>query len=137
MSTAVYYRLATFWPTVVALSGSLILSLVFNRNYQSDWLTADVAVMLDMLSALVQTVVLLVLFLVIKLVALPIIRNNSDYVMMTWFLLPLLGLGALMSTVSFDNPQVCTQSLMVQLPFLVGLCYSYYAFRCTLYTHYE
>lgn len=137
MSTSVYYRRATLWPTVVALTGSFILSLVFNRNYQSEWITAEAAVVMDMLAALAQTMVLLLLFLVIHLAELPFIRSNSDYVMITWFLVPLVGLGGLMSTVSFDNPQICTISLMVQVPFLIGLCYSYYSFRCNLYTHYE
>lgn len=89
MRLSKYYQQATLYPFQITVVITSIFAVMENRNYKSEWLTAESVIMMAIVGAILYCIFLNVLCLTIFLCKLEVVQNNRLLTVLSWFLLPL------------------------------------------------
>ena len=123
-----YYKKATLYPTGLSLVLALLISIVDNYDYRSEWITAELAVVLTMIPGIVLCLYCSLLNLTIFFNEFEVIRSRFLWSAMSWFLVPFVGVLIFGSTLNFHQGYMAVYFLGVTMPYLAGLLISFRQF---------
>lgn len=140
MSISELYKRGVLCPWFISIIMVTTYSIIENRNYKSEWLTAESVVEMSIAAAIVYG-------LIISLLALSIFLNNREKIKsraflsaLSWFLLPggfvcvVLG-KAINEYVIVGSKGDMIYALLLNLPFVFGLVWSFQKFRRLQFHH--
>lgn len=85
-----YYTKATAFPSLITLILILVLSIVHNHDYKSEWFTAEGNISFDVILTLALCIIYALLCLPVFLLKNEEISKNKATVLILWFLFPTL-----------------------------------------------
>ncbi|OMP74887.1 hypothetical protein BW716_33010 [[Flexibacter] sp. ATCC 35208] len=137
MRLSKYYQQATLYPFLITLVITSIFTILENKNYKSEWLTADAVIMMTILYIFFYCLFLSVLCLTIFLCKFEIVRNNRLLTVLSWFLLPLSITILLVIKELSDYPDSGFSSadsdllyiVFGNVPFIIGLTRAFILYR--------
>jgi hypothetical protein len=140
-----YYTLAVLIPAVLVITFNIIYNLALyikERDYKSEWLTAEPVFYYSILLILFNSAFICVLSLPVFLNKYIRVRNNAVWSFLSWFLLPMTWIGYLLSThihyVIKYKQTIGDDSIFVisnTIPFIIGLVLTFILFRRNLKKH--
>jgi hypothetical protein len=89
MKLSKYYQQATLYPFLITIALTIIYTVIENKDYKSEWLTAEAVTMMSIIYTILYCLFLNVLCLTIFLCKLEVVRNSQLLTFLSWFLLPL------------------------------------------------
>jgi hypothetical protein len=128
--------MAILYPSLIAVLSVVVFSIIDNRNYKSEWLTADTVIMLTTGTALVYSAIISLLSLTIFLNKSAQIKHNTLFSFLSWFLLPFgfmltvivrEALFKIKSGEKFDSDVIYVA--LLNLPFIVSHIWAYRRYR--------
>lgn len=141
MSLHTYYLKSAIYPTMFVIFSSIVFAIIDTNNYKSEWLTGDAVMYYLMIFGLFYCLILCILSLTIYLNRLKVIRNNIVLNLLSWFLLPIgfiffMVLSQIQSVIKYEeSAKDLFYAIILNVPFLVGLIWSYISFRTQLKKH--
>lgn len=131
-----HYRNAVFYPSICAIVLIVILSIIDNYDYKSEWLTSSYVIFLSIVYALIYSLIIQVLSLPIFLIRYPGIRGNILFTALCWFLLPFGFITIVfIHEVSFNLKYEgklgieFIYTITLNLPYVIGLLWGYLRYR--------
>lgn len=137
MSMWSYYIKAALFPAIIAIVSSTVFAAIQNRNYKSEWLSADAVVGLIFLAVLIHSILMSMLSLPILLVRIKSIWRNRLHVSLCWFLLPFIYMAVQITheiyfNLTYDEKllnEEIVYILIANLPFITGLIFTNRKYR--------
>lgn len=138
MNLHIYYVKSAIYPTMFVILSSIAFGIFDTKNYKSEWLTGNAVMYYLMIFGIFYCLILCILSLTIYLNRLKVIRNNVVLNLLSWFLLPIgfiffIVLSQIQSVVKYEeSAKDLFYVIILNVPFLVGLIWSYISFRTQL-----
>ena len=88
-----HYINAVIYPSVLVVVATVIFSVIDNYDYESEWLTAESAIMVSLIVSLLFSMLICTLSLTIFLNKLERIGKNIILSLLAWLFLPFLCIG--------------------------------------------
>ena len=136
MSLVQHYRNAVLYPSLVIILLSIIFSIIDNYNYKSEWLTAESVIFLSIVTAIVYSLIISALSLTIFLNKFEKVKVNNVLTALSWFLLPfvfitIVFIHEIRVRVNYEEEfgSDFIYVLILNIPFIVGLIWSYFRYR--------
>ena len=131
------YRQAILYPFVAVILCTLIYSTLDNYNYKSEWLTAGSVIFLSVIWAFLYSLIISGFALTIFLNKFEKVRTNNLLVILSWFLLPFSFIGVIINheitfEMKYESGKLGSDFiyvLILNVPFTVGLIWSYFKYR--------
>jgi len=141
MTIAKYYRNSSLYPAIIAIAITFIFSLIENKDYKSEWLTAEAVIEMNFITSVIYTLILSVSCLPILLVKSKVISENKILTILCWFLLPV---ACIATTFTHEIIFKLTHNekfgkdflyvILLNLPFIIGLLWTYLNYQKYIYT---
>lgn len=144
MTLKKYYINSALYPGLLALLMTVIFFIIDNKNYKSELVTYESLAFVTMVVALAYCSSLAILCLPIFLVKLKTVQNSRLLIALCWFLLPFAWILMvfirdiklrLMHNEDFDSDFV--HVVLLNVPFIVGLIWTYLDYRKNNYHQYD
>lgn len=129
-----YYRKAVIYPSIFILFFCIIYSII--DNYKSEWQTAKFVIVMSILTSLIFSLLMCGLSLTIFLNKFKKLNKNLIWNILTWFPLPFGYITIILIhdikirikyEFGFGNDFIYL--LIMTLPFVIGLCWTFIKFR--------
>ena len=131
-----HYRNAVLYPSLCAIVLIVILSIIDNYDYKSEWLTSGYVIFLSIVYAFIYSLIIQVLALPIFLIRYPRIRNNTFFTALCWFLLPfgfitIVFIHEISFTLKYEGKLGIEfiYTMTLNLPYVIGLLWGYRKYR--------
>ena len=129
-----YYKKAIIYPSIFIVCFCVMYAVI--DNYMSDWTVIKEMIAMSAVSSLIYVIIVSVLSVTMYLNKYEIINRNIVWNIVTWFLLP-LGYIAIVLFNDISNRVIYgfgfgsdfVYLLIMILPFVAGLCWTFIAFR--------
>ena len=136
MKLGKYYIIASLYSAITVLILSIVYSVIENREYKSEWFTANTVIMISIVFSLVVSAIICTLSLTIFLNEFNIVKKNIVLSFLSWFLLP-VGFMTIFLVHSIkmriqygpENDTGLIHLIIIIIPYLVGLTVSFLRFR--------
>ncbi len=141
MNLHTYYVKSAIYPTMFVILSSIAFGIIDTNNYKSEWLTGNAVMYYLIIFGIFYCLLLCILSLTIYLNRLKAIRNNIVLNLLSWFLLPVgfiffMVLNQIQSVIKYEESRNdLVYIIILNIPFLVGLVWSYISFRKQLENH--
>lgn len=131
-----YYRKAVIYPSLFTLFFCIIYSILDNYNFKSDWQTAKSLIKVAIVFSFIFCLLMCGLSLTIFLNKFKKLGKNLIWNILTWFLLPFGYISMVLIhdienrikyAFGFGNDFIFL--LMMTLPFVIGLCWTFMKYR--------
>ena len=136
MNLSGYYRRATIYPSLLSIFITTIYSYNVNRSYKSEWLTSDAVTLFSMMAAFVYAIIICLLSLTLFFNKYERVRQSRNLSLLSWFLLPIGFIATvivsnirLMISDQTDDRSDFIFIILLNLPFMVALIWSYVRYR--------
>jgi hypothetical protein len=131
-----YYKKAALYPSIIALAVISVISILDNRDYKSEWMTADMVILTIIIAAFIYCLIFCFVSLTIFLNKFDSVKENAFFNFLSWFLLP-LGFMAVVFVHEINlfingkdtNGEGYAYLLIVNLPLFFGLLRSYLRYK--------
>ncbi len=134
MTLSGIYTRSVIYPSLILLLVVTVFSIIINRDYKSEWLTREAAIEMDIIAALVYSLLICLLALTVFLNRYESVRSNTYLSALSWFLAP----GALICSMfgkainhyfAVGTPYEIEFAIAFNLPFAIGLIWGFRRFR--------
>jgi len=134
MNLSYYYKRATAYPALFVLFFSLVYAIIVNFNSQGN--TNYSAITTAIVSSFLFALLMSILSLGIYLNKISKLHKNISWNLISWFLLPLLYLAIVFMhdlntriRLDFGFGSDFFFLLVMTIPFVIGLCSSFFKYR--------
>lgn len=136
MTLTKHYKIAALYPALIVILLTTVFSIIDNYNYKSEWFSAESMTAMCIETAIIYCFIICLLSLTIFLIQFEKIRSNIFFTAVSWFLLPMVFIGIVFTheinfrikyEEKFGNDFIYI--LILNIPFVIGLCWSYWKYR--------
>ena len=141
MSLSKYYRKAVIYPSFFIVFFSVVYAFI--DNYNSEWVTAKSAIIMSIIASSIYFLLMCGISSTIFLNKFQKLNKNLYWNILTWFLLPF---GYITMVLSYDIGNRMKYEfgfgngfiylLIMTLPFVMGLCWTFMKYRQKISTAY-
>jgi len=128
-----YYKKAVLYPLLLVVLFVILFSIADNYDYKSEWMTAGEVISLSIVVSVIYGLIVSALATTIFLNKIKRVRSNKWLSFLSWFLLPFGFIGAIVAYILlYENDEAgngFTYLLLINVPFILGLTWSYYKYR--------
>jgi hypothetical protein len=136
MTLSGYYKKAIFYPSIIIILFTIVFSIIDNYDYKSEWLTADSAISLSILTALFYCLIVSLLSLTIFLNKFKKIKESKTLTFLCWFLLPfgfitIVFIHEINFKLKYQEKfgDDFVYVIILNIPFVLGIIWSYLKYR--------
>jgi hypothetical protein len=136
-----YYKKAVIFPSLFILFFCLVYSILDNSDFKSDWQTTKSLIIVSVVYSIIFSLLMHILSLTIFLNKIKKLNRNLIWNIVTWFLLPVGYIGSVLIheitiriKFGFGFGKDFIFLLIMTLPFIFGLCWTFIKYRQRLIT---
>lgn len=136
MTLGEHYKKATLYPSIAVIISTIVFSIIDNIDYKSEWLTAESVIVLSITTAFVYCLIIGFFSLTIFLIKFQKIKESNVLTFLSWFLFPLsfitiVFIHEISFSIKYQGKLTSDfiYTIILNLPFAVGLIWSYYKYK--------